>query len=75
MSADIEQGWDWFTDEAVTYGWTADEDIEISVTNTWYLDSREPEGTTIDARNSRPHLPQRPDGNAPEEQEEDDDCW
>jgi predicted acyl esterase len=140
-SAEIEQGWAWFTDEAVTYEWSADEDIEligepeielsvdvegpearlffelfhdgdningmdqpmlldgsgrhevsvtypaiqefvnegdsigleISVTNTWYLDSRTSDGTTIDATNSRLHLPQRPDANAPEE--EDDDCW
>jgi hypothetical protein len=48
--------------------------LEVSVTNTWYLDSRESEGTTIDATNSRLHLPQRPDENA-SEQEEDDDCW
>ncbi|WP_436901084.1 CocE/NonD family hydrolase [Halovenus halobia] len=144
-SAEIEQGWAWFTDEAVTYEWSADEDIEligepeielsvdvegpearlffelfhdgdningmdqpmlldgsgrhevsvtypaiqefvnegdsigleVSVTNTWYLDSRTSDGTTIDATNSRLHLPQRPDGNAPEEDEdeEDDDCW
>ena len=140
-SAELEQGWGWWTDEAVTYQWTAEEDIEligeptidltvdvagpearlffelfhdgdningldqpilvdssgrhdlrvqypaiqefvtegdsigleISVTNPWYLDSRESEGATIDATNSRLHLPQRPDENAPEA--EDDDCW
>lgn len=140
-SADLEQDWGWFTDEAVTYQWTAGEDIEligeptidltvdvagpearlffelfhdgdningmdqpilvdtsgrqdisvrypaiqefvnegdsigleISVTNQWYLDSRESDGVTVDATNSRLHLPQRPDENAPEE--EDDDCW
>lgn len=142
-SADLEQGWDWWTDEAVTYQWTASEDIEligeptieltvdvagpearlffelfhdgdningmdqpmlidssgtreisvqypaiqefvtegdsvgleISVTNPWYLDSRESDGVTIDATNSRLHLPQRPDRNAPEQEEEAGDCW
>lgn len=144
-SKELEQGWGWFTDEAVTYEWTADEDIEvigepeielsvdvagpearlffevfhdgdningmdqpllldgsgrhevsvtypaiqefvnegdtveleISVTNRWYLDSRESDGVTIDARNSRLHLPQRPDPNPPEDEDEgdDEDCW
>lgn len=145
-SAEIEQGWGWFTDEAVTYQWTAGDDLEligeaqidlavdvdgpearlffelfhdgdningmdqpiridgsgrhevsvrypaiqefvnegdsigleVSVTNPWYLDSRESDGTTIDATNSRLHLPQRPDPNPPEdegEDEDDDNCW
>jgi len=50
--------------------------LEISVTNPWYLDSRDSRGLTVDARNSRLVLPQRPDEDAPaQEAEEAEDCW
>ena len=42
----------------------------------WYLDSRNSRGLTVDARNSRLVLPQRPDEDAPaQEAEEAEDCW
>lgn len=51
-------------------------ELEVSVSNTWYLDSRISEGTTIDATNSRLHLPQRPDPNPPtDDGDEESDCW
>jgi ABC-2 type transport system ATP-binding protein len=144
-SARLEQ-WSWFHDDAVTYEWTVDEDIEVigepridltldvhgsegiiftelfhngdningmdqpyringsgtydisfeypaiqeflsagdtvglevSVSNTWYFDSRESDGVTVRPAGSRLVLPQRPDdggGETDSEEEEDEDCW
>lgn len=46
--------------------------LNVSVTNTWYLDSRTSEGVTIQPNGSKLWLPQRPDENAPDSSDDDD---
>lgn len=47
--------------------------LNVSVTNTWYLDSRDSDGITIKPNGSRLWLPQRHDENAPDDGDDDDD--
>lgn len=53
--------------------------LTVSISNTWYLDSRESEATTLSVQDCRLFLPERPDPDGEddedEEDDEDDDCW
>jgi len=55
----------WFLSEGDTL------ELNISVSNTWYLDSRDSKGVTIQPNASSISIPQRPDGDGNNDQNED----